>query len=89
MEEIECELRRVEAQGEAAEALTAQRAREEFALARNVFLAALGRHGEAQDSVLELERRLEAAAGLLTDNAELREQAEVKDAQCADTLPDG
>eukprot|EP00969_Alexandrium_andersonii_P017191 752283-Alexandrium_andersonii.AAC.1 len=44
------------------------------------FLRTQGQSEQAQNRAQVLERRLEVAAGLLTDNEELREQAKAKDA---------
>eukprot|EP00969_Alexandrium_andersonii_P041223 1807409-Alexandrium_andersonii.AAC.1 len=80
MPELQRELQRVEVQSEAAEARLVQRLQQEVALVRNVFHDVERRRGEAQDRAQKLERRLEVAEGLLTDNEELRERAKAKDA---------
>eukprot|EP00969_Alexandrium_andersonii_P020906 914350-Alexandrium_andersonii.AAC.1 len=84
MHELQRELSRVEAQTEAAHVRLAEQARQEVALAQTVLANTQGQSEQAQNRAQVLERRLEIAAGLLTDNEELREQAKAKDAQCAD-----
>eukprot|EP00969_Alexandrium_andersonii_P255870 11311151-Alexandrium_andersonii.AAC.1 len=81
--ELQRELDRVEAQSEVAHARLAEQARQEVALAQTVLTNTEGQSEQVQSRAQVLERRLEVAAGLLTDNEELREQAEAKDAQRA------